>query len=40
MEFKELTLQGLILVVPQVFEDERGVFFERFRLQSITKLVL
>jgi dTDP-4-dehydrorhamnose 3,5-epimerase len=37
MEFKELTLQGLILVVPQVFEDERGVFFERFRVDEFKK---
>ena len=30
MEFQELSMKGLMLLTPQVFEDERGFFLERF----------
>ncbi len=30
MIFQELALKGLILITPQVFEDERGFFLERY----------
>lgn len=30
MIFEELSLQGLLLITPRVFEDERGFFLERY----------
>ena len=30
MIFQELSLPGLMLITPQVFEDERGFFLERY----------
>ncbi len=30
MTFEELSLQGLLLITPRVFEDERGFFLERY----------
>jgi len=30
-KFEKLNLEGLLLITPQVFEDERGFFLERFR---------
>lgn len=30
MEFKALSLQGVIEIIPRVFEDERGFFFESY----------
>jgi dTDP-4-dehydrorhamnose 3,5-epimerase len=30
MEFKPLSIEGLVLVTPRVFEDERGLFMESF----------
>ena len=30
MTFQELPIEGLILVTPQAFEDERGFFLERY----------
>jgi len=30
MEIIKLNIQGLVLVIPKVFKDERGFFFESF----------
>ena len=30
MKFTELKLKGLVLIEPQVFEDERGFFMESY----------
>ena len=30
MEFRELSLAGFLLIKPRLFEDERGLFFERY----------
>lgn len=30
MQFEELSLHGLIRIIPRVFEDERGFFLERY----------
>lgn len=37
MQFKELTLKGLVLVEPRVYSDERGFFFERYRNDEFRK---
>ena len=34
MEIKETTLSGVKLIIPDVFEDERGFFFESFNIKK------
>lgn len=36
MEFKKMNLDGLVLVKPNIFEDERGCFFERYNKNEFT----
>jgi len=36
MLFKKLSIEGLLLVTPKVFEDERGYFFESFNQNEFT----
>ncbi len=36
-EFKKVDIQGLILVIPQVYGDERGFFMETYRLSDFRK---
>jgi dTDP-4-dehydrorhamnose 3,5-epimerase len=33
MEFERFDIDGLVLITPQVFEDERGFFLERYNAQ-------
>lgn len=37
MSVKELALQGVFLIEPKVFGDERGFFYESFNLQAFHK---
>ena len=30
MDFKKLSIEGLLIVTPQVYQDDRGYFFESF----------
>lgn len=34
MQFEQLSLPGLILITPRVFEDDRGFFLERYNQQT------
>ena len=36
MYFKKLSIEGLLLVTPNVFKDERGYFFESFNQNEFT----
>ena len=36
MNFKKLSIEGLLLITPKVFEDERGYFFESFNQKEFT----
>ncbi len=38
MEFQELSLPGLTLITPQVLEDERGFFLERYNQRVFCEL--
>lgn len=38
MDFQELSLPGLILITPKVFEDERGFFLERYNQRVFREL--
>ena len=35
MEFRETPIKGLIEILPRVFEDERGLFFESFHEKNL-----
>ncbi len=39
MEVQELGLDGLLLLTPRVFEDDRGYFFESFNARTFESAV-
>jgi len=38
MKVKELSIKGSYLIKPDVFKDERGLFFENFNNKKISKI--
>ena len=39
MKYKRLKLEGLTHIYPEVFEDERGHFFETYKQETFTDIV-
>ena len=39
MKLIETTLEGVVIIVPDIYGDERGYFYESFNTKSFTKLI-
>ena len=39
MEFKEAPLEGIKIIKPSVFEDQRGFFFESYNRKDYKKIL-
>jgi len=39
MDFKKTAIDGLVIIEPTLFKDDRGYFMESFKLESVNKII-
>ena len=40
MEFEKTTIEGLLIIKPRIFSDERGYFYESYNQEKFNKRLL